>query len=337
MKESTLYIKAIESLLGCKLGAGDIEQLAGDGSPRQFFRFETGGEKLVAAFPAVELEQELRESRSAWFIGRHLLEKGISLPKIKNWDATSGALIFEDLGDTRLQDIAQTDHGLDVYQKTVDQLAQMNLQGGKGFDASWCWDSPAYDRKLMLEGESGYFLSAFWQGLLAQEEPQGFMAEAELLASTLETTDATYFLHRDFQSRNVMVHDGKPRIIDFQGGRLGPLGYDLASLLIDPYVGLTQEVQGQLLARYYNAISETGLGRDEFYTQYYLLAVQRSLQIVGAFSFLSEVRGKTFFADYIEPAVTNLHQLLCLSHFDEFTCLRRTVAQGCALYTDKGR
>lgn len=331
------YTKAIENLLSCTLAEKDVVQLAGDGSPRQFFRFEVGGEKLVAAFPAVELEQELRESRSAWFIGRHLLDKGIALPKIKNWDAASGALIFEDLGDTRLQDIAEQDQGINVYERTVDQLAQMNLLGGKGFEGSWCWDSPRYDRTLMLERESGYFLSAFWQGLLGQEEPQGFMAEAELLACRLERADAGYFLHRDFQSRNVMVHESRPRIIDFQGGRLGPLGYDLASLLVDPYVGLSHSIQDQLLERYYDGIGETGLSRDEFYAQYYFLAVQRNLQIIGAFSFLSNVRGKVFFADFIEPALVSLDKLLSLVLFDDLPCLRRTVSQSCTLYANKRR
>lgn len=331
------YIKALEKLLCCDLVAEDVVQLAGDGSPRQFFRFAHGGEQLVAAFPAAEDAQELRESRSAWFIGRHLLDKGIALPNIKNWDRATGALIFEDLGDTRLQDLAQGSQGLQLYEKTVDQLAQMNVQGALGFESSWCWDSPRYDRQLMLARESGYFLRAFWQGLLGQEELPEFVYETKMLADKLEKADSGYFLHRDFQSRNVMVQDGQPRIIDFQGGRLGPLGYDLASLLIDPYVQLTAETQEHLLGRYYDAIAGVGGSRDEFTTQYYFLAVQRNLQIIGAFSFLSEVRGKMFFADFIEPALNSLNDLLTHSLFDDFPALRNTAAQSSTLYRNKDR
>ena len=117
----------------------------------------------------------------------------------------------------------------------------MQVRGAVSFDPKWCWDTPQYDRMLMLERESGYFLQAFWQDLLGMEEPPGLQEEFFELADRAARIPAGYFLHRDFQSRNIMIHGGEACIIDFQGGRLGPLAYDLASLLIDPYVALPDD------------------------------------------------------------------------------------------------
>ncbi|MDT8335906.1 MAG: phosphotransferase, partial [Desulfurivibrionaceae bacterium] len=131
------------------------------------------------------------------------------------------------------------------------------------------------------------------------------------LAESAAATPAGFFLHRDFQSRNLMLHNGCLRVIDFQGGRFGPLGYDLASLLIDPYAALPAYVQERLVQKYMETLSGySGVGGAFSIENYYLLALQRNLQILGAFAFLSEVRRKVFFRGYLAPATLNLHRLL---------------------------
>ncbi len=93
-----------------------------------------------------------------------------------------------------------------------------------------------------------------------------------------------------------MVKDGSVRFIDFQAGRLGPLGYDVASLLIDPYAALTPQFQEELLDFYGSLLAARRPGSEEDFIKYYsFLALQRNLQIVGAFAFLSKVRGKAIF------------------------------------------
>jgi aminoglycoside/choline kinase family phosphotransferase len=120
-----------------------------------------------------------------------------------------------------------------------------------------------------------------------------------------------YFLHRDFQSRNLFITNGRLRVIDFQGGRLGPLGYDLASLLIDPYVNLSPARQQEFLD-YYLYLIKTRVEVDPaaFREQYYHLALCRNLQVLGAYGYLTKVKGKAYFARSIPVAMEGLRRRL---------------------------
>lgn len=309
-------------------------QLAGDGSPRQFYRlFSEGAEDtLILVIPAKADTAELSESRSAWLIGKHLDDCSVPVPTLYNWDEQTGILIFEDLGDYRLQDLAHSEEGPELYEEVVSSLAHMQCVSVTGFNDTWCWDSPIYDKQLMLERESGYFLQAFWQGFLDQQKPARLDEEFESLATELASVSTEFFLHRDFQSRNVMVKDNKPKFIDFQGGRKGPIGYDLASLVNDPYANLSHNFRERLVDHYWNELQKfTTLPRNQFQKQYTLLACQRNLQILGAFAFLSSVRKKSFFADFITPAVKNLLHLTESQHLTDFKVLKNTAQKAVSL------
>jgi len=126
-----------------------------------------------------------------------------------------------------------------------------------------------------------------------------------------QLADNDFFLHRDFQSRNLIIKHDKIGVIDWQGARLGPLQYDLASLLIDPYVGLTKDEQ-MVLYDYYLTVLEKYLPRisPSFTEHYPYLAIQRNLQILGAFSYLSKIQGKKRFLTYVSPALRSVQGLL---------------------------
>lgn len=304
-----------------------FEKLAGDGSPRQFYRlFSAASETLVLVLPAEATTKELAESHSAWLIATHLSTCGVPVPDIYGWDEKSGMLLFEDLGNCRLQDVAHGKDGENQYRQVVKELAKMNCLGGNSFQESWCWDTPCYSKSLMLERESGYFLRAFWQNLLDLAIPAGIEMELDNLAGSIALFSTEFFLHRDFQSRNIMVHQGKPRFIDFQGGRKGPLGYDLASLLYDPYVGLPEPFRREMETVYIAELQRhIDISPENFLVQYRLLACMRTLQIIGAFSWLSSVQKKQFFAQFIGPAVHSLSQQLRMELFSSYPVLRKTV------------
>lgn len=316
-------------------------KMQSDGSTRRFWRVKLNGSALcVIAAPAGTSEKELAESRSAWKIGNHLRAKGVAVPKLYGWDSATGLLIFEDLGDIRLYDQVRgakirgcPDTGAlrDLYRASLEQLAVMQFAGAEGFDPDWCWDGRRYDVELMLDRESGYFLRAFWQGLLGREVDPGVAEEFLDIAAHAGRAPAGYFLHRDFQSRNIMVQKDRLRFIDYQGGRLGPLGYDVASLLIDPYVALPPWCREELLG-FYGQLLAPRLGSEakEFFASYDFLALQRNLQIVGAFAFLSKVRGKVFFTGFIEPALLSLQALLANRCFADYRGVRSLVDQGLA-------
>ena len=317
-------------------------QLHGDGSNRRFFRIYYEEESVcVLVIPAGDDNRDIAESRSAWMIGSHLRTHSVPLPEIYGWDEETGILLFEDLGDVRLHDLVtakkkgflQTDEGVhSLYCQVVKELAHMQCKGTVGFDESWCWDSPRYDQHLMLERESGYFLRAFWQGLLGKLVVKDVYEEFEDIAKKASGARADYFLHRDFQCRNIMLKHGCVRFIDFQGGRMGPLEYDLASLLIDPYAGLSATLQDKILECY---IAEIGtyvtIEKKLFIDHYNLLAFQRNMQIVGAFSYLYKVQNKDFFADYIRPALSSLAARLQQPQFTEYPITRNMVKQGIEL------
>lgn len=301
-------------------GMGAVDQMSplrGDGSDRRFLRLCAGGRSLIAVLPSPTHPGAMAEAQAVWQIGRHLWGRQVPVPELFGFDPGTGIVLCEDLGDQQL-------HGLVVDGETgpaevialcrqaVELLLHMQLEGAVGFDPQWCWDTPSYDRELMLARESGYFLQAFcWDFLGVAEIPSGLEEDFLHLAELAATQPGGFFLHRDFQSRNLLSAAGRLRVLDFQGGRLGPLGYDLASFLNDPYIDLPQTTRGELFDYYLELLAARRPQLAEGFREGYAwLAVQRNLQILGAFAFLTKVKGKDFFRGYLYPAAVNLKRLL---------------------------
>jgi len=316
--------------------------LHGDGSNRRFYRILASDTfSILAVLPALTddatlIAKGLAEAHAAFLIGSHLYAKGVRVPKIIGFDNESGILLFEDLGDTLLQhEIRRTaDPGLILarYREVIRVLVHMQFSGRQDFDPGWCWDTPCYDRDLMLTRESGYFLTEFCKHFLnCRKIVPGLDEEFQALADRAAREPVEFFLHRDFQSRNLMILDSEIRIIDFQGGRLGPLGYDLASLLIDPYAGLSRENQEELLACYIEEVKKFGINGPQFAAGYPYLALQRNLQILGAFAFLGHTRNKPFFRQFLRPALVSLKERLAKPFAADYPCLRKLCAESMRL------
>jgi aminoglycoside/choline kinase family phosphotransferase len=310
-------INRLVAAAGLNPAAARLAFLAGDGSDRRFLRIGAADRSLIAVLPNLVSKHGRAEARAAWFIGRHLQGCGVPVPALSGYDPATGVVVCEDLGDRLLYDevLAKSWSATELvgfYEPAVALLAHMQIAAPAAFKSEWCWDTERYDRELMLTRESGYFMEACWRQLLGQTAvPAGLVAEFTKLADSAAALPAGFFLHRDFQSRNLMLQGGCLRVIDFQGGRLGPLGYDLASLLIDPYVALPGAVRDRLLRKYREVLAGYPGAAAAFSVEgYYLLAVQRNLQILGAFAFLTAVKGKPFFRGYLGPAALGLRELL---------------------------
>ena len=292
-----------------------VRPLRGDGSQRKFWRVAPRGSDrgLIAMWNPPSTRAAALENIAYLEIGTHLWKKGMPLPEIHRHDPEHGWFIMEDLGDTTLQDhAAAAADPVPVYERVVETLFRLQFEGARGFDTSWCCQTASYDRSVMIHRESEYFRDAFLGTYLGMEPPGRELAPCfEHLADAASHGGEPIFLHRDFQSRNIMVHGDVFGIIDWQGGRLGPAGYDLASLLIDPYTGLTRAQQEAVHRVYTRLLEDHDPGRaDPFRTAYPYLAVQRNLQILGAFSYLTRVMHKPFFETYIPPALDSLRELL---------------------------
>jgi len=163
-----------------------------------------------------------------------------------------------------------------------------------------------------MEKECRYFVEAFLTGYLGiYSNFKDLKEEFSFLADKALESSLNGFMHRDLQSRNIMIKNGNYYFIDFQGGRMGPIEYDLASLLIDPYVSLPGHVQNQL--RKYcieKLLSSAGFNSDKFRTCFKYCSLTRNLQILGAFGHLSRKMGKTYFEQYIPRAVGTLKKNL---------------------------
>jgi aminoglycoside/choline kinase family phosphotransferase len=310
------------------------EKIAGDGSPRRFYRVtgKKGKSWVIMVHERPPKDQRgVTENDSFLYIARHLREKSIPVPEVYHHDMVRGWFIMEDLGDRHLQTEVMGTKGdrrrlIETYQKVIDLLILIQVEGREGFDLAQTHNAP-YDQRFMLAWESGYFHSAFLEGYLGLNIPsEELREEFEDLAQRAAEVQSGYFLYRDFQSRNIMVKGRELGLLDFQGARLGPLQYDLASLLLDPYVEVEEGVQEELLSYYLGRIQDRiTLGPQEFREEYLLVALHRNMQILGAFAFLTKDRGLKFFQSYIPPAVKSLRALLGDQFFAPYTKLKRVV------------
>ena len=294
---------------------GPFSPIAGDGSMRVFWR--VGGLKSDVSYIAMENaptdDFSKRENTAYLNIGRHLRSKGLPLPEIHRFDLGKGWFIMEDFGEVSLQTAcARAKERVPLYAPVVEILFQQQTRGSEGFNTAWTCQTETYDRLVMRRYEVDYFKEAFLGTSLGiRKEWPGLEKSFEHLIEEASRAENRFFLHRDFQSRNIMITGRKIGILDWQGGRLGPLAYDLASLLIDPYTRLAAQERQEIYHTYLQLLRrKQPHGLASFERSFPYLAVQRNLQILGAFSFLSRVRGKTYFEGYIPSALQSLRELL---------------------------
>jgi aminoglycoside/choline kinase family phosphotransferase len=308
-------------------------KIKGDGSQRQWYRLKSPQGSLIMVDHGIREAHKTSEVDSFVQLGRHLYRKGVAVPEIFFYDTFCGLVFLEDLGDKHLQQsvkaAADSQEIMRLYQTVIDRIILMSRLGAEEFDRSWTFQTPVYDQNLILEKECLYFQEAFLNGYLGYDSQfADFEMEFALLADRALRDASIGFMHRDMQSRNIMLKDDRIYFIDFQGGRLGPVQYDLASLLIDPYVELPRQVQDRLLEYCIQKLSATTGGNPEkFRNCYHYCALTRNLQILGAFAYLSGVAGKAQFEQYIPAAVKTLRSNLLVRGRDEFPRLTAVVKE----------
>ena len=283
------------------------------GSDRKLFRLEGAGGTIIGAANA-----DLKENAAFLAFSRHFRSQGLRVPDIYAADEDAGVYLEEDLGESTLfeylsahRDEAGPTHDvIALYREVVRQLPRFQMVAGKTLDYSPCHPRAAFDRQSML-WDLNYFKYYF---LRLAKIPFGEGAledDFARFADYLEGAPADYFLYRDFQSRNIMVKDGQPWFIDYQGGRKGPLQYDIASLLYDAKADLPFALREELLQEYLEAAARLGpLDRAAFKERFPAFVYIRIFQAMGAYGLRGFHERKPIFLLSIPYAIRNLEHLL---------------------------
>ena len=291
------------------------------GSDRRFYRVRKKGKPVVV----MESKSEDPDFHRTVEIGKYLGKKRLGVPKIYGVDLEKGIVVMEDLGDLTLQKALKgkdEDKIFDLYCDVIIFLVELQRRGIRGIPKT----IPKFGYKD-FRWETNYFKQEFLKRFckLRIKNEERLDSEFHTLAMKL-VKEPLYFMHRDFQSQNIYLKDGKIRITDFQSARKGPLAYDLASLLKDCYFVLKKNLRLHLLLFYMDMIQIDGeieLDEEHFEEVFLYAGLQRNMQALGAFSYLSLVKGKHEFEKYIPAGIRYLRQ--ALGQTDEFPELNKIV------------
>jgi N-acetylmuramate 1-kinase len=290
-------------------GATTLAAIAGGGSNREFFRLEG------ASRTAVVLHQSGggREIDSYVEIARFLARHGVGAPEIYAADAERGIILMEDLGDVHLEDALRTAspaEAASLYSRSLDILVDLETTVTDSLAREGLLADRVFDEQTLL-GETEYFMREFVEGFCPIPVPGSWEGERRLLAGAL-ARERRVFMHRDFQSRNIMLKDGRLGIVDFQTAHRGPGLYDAASLLKDAYHPVSAAERRTLLEEFHAKLRSRGAPEDRRFGEYYeaftLAGVQRNLQALAAFVKLGTRMGKPHFLDSIPGGIDLLEE-----------------------------
>ncbi len=271
-----------------------------------------------AGHTAVGILYSVREENVAFLeFSRHFRRHSLPVPQIYAEDLSSGAYLEEDLGDTTLFEFLSANRSgdaiapqvVDAYRKVVAVLPRFQVEAGRDLNYKVCYPRASFDRQS-IAWDLNYFKYYFLRLAGIPFNEQALELDFTRLTKFLLGADHDYFLYRDFQSRNIMLRDGQPWFLDYQGGRKGALQYDIASLLFDGKADLPPDLRRQLLDHYLDCLAGSiDLNRDAFMESYYAFVYVRILQALGAYGFRGFYERKPHFLESVPYALKNLRWL----------------------------
>src|SRR5437867_5617449 len=292
-----------------------VQPLQGElgGSGRSIIRL--AGDKLSA----IGILYDVREENVAFLeFSKHFRRHGLPVPEIYAEDLSQGAYLEEDLGDTTLFEFLSRNRTgeniapqvVEVYRKVVAVLPRFQIEAGRDLNYKVCYPRANFDRQS-IAWDLNYFKYYFLRLAGIPFNEQALEDDFGRLTEFLLSAPSDYFLYRDFQSRNVMLRDGQPFFLDYQGGRKGALQYDIASLLYDAKADLPPELRQQLLDHYLDGLAGfIKLEREAFMRHYYAYVYVRILQALGAYGFRGFYERKAHFLQGVPYPLKHLSWLL---------------------------
>lgn len=292
--------------------ATDITELSSSGSNRRYFRL-SGPVSLIGVSGT-----SIEENNAFIYMAAHFREKGLPVPQVYCWSVDKSFYLQEDLGDTLLFQAIEKgrkscffdETEKSLLHKTITLLPTLQFKGAEGFDFSQCYPLPEFNRRSIL-WDLNYFKYCFLKATGMEFQENLLEDDFQKMSDVLLRSSSATFMYRDFQSRNVMIKDGKPWFIDFQGGRKGPFYYDIASFLWQAKAKYPDSLRKELLQEYMEALRKyQPIDESYFYSQLRHFVLFRTLQVLGAYGFRGYFEKKPHFIQSVPYAIENLRELL---------------------------
>lgn len=312
MKDLHYIEDVIKDLINNDLSENIIgtNRLTGSGSSRLYFRVNTDNNSYIATYST-----NIEENNAFLIFSNHFKKKGLPVPEILAISDDKCCYIQSDLGDVSLFDCVKEclqnkfydETTIEHYKKAIANLVDFQIKGNQNLDYSVAYPTPSFNKESIID-DLNYFKYYF---LKLNEEivfnESRLNHDFQRLADFVMEVPSDYFMYRDFQSRNIMIKDNKPFFIDYQGGRKGPLQYDIVSLLYQVKAQIPDYLRNKLLSFYKEKLSNYLNVEDVHFDKYYKTFVLiRLLQVLGAYGFRGLIQKKSHFMESIPYALNEL-------------------------------
>ena len=307
--------------------------LTGSASNRRYYRLASDAGACIGV-----IGTDVKENNAFVTIARHFRTKGINVPEVYAVSDDMSAYLQEDLGDMVLFDMLSSARrgGEDMtcvdalLNKTMSMLPAIQYDGAEGLDFSVCYPQPSFDRRMIMF-DLNYFKYCFLKPSGLEFDEVLLQDDFERFADVLLEEDTDTFLYRDFNARNVMICDGEPYFVDFQGGRRGPVYYDVASFIWQARAKYPEVLKERMLDSYLTALEQyRPVDRSAFRQRLDLFILFRLLQVLGAYGFRGLVEHKANFVTSIPAAISELKSMT--GRFSsQYPYLTHTLERLCAL------
>lgn len=310
-----------------------VQPITGSGSNRQYYRLtDASGSSVIGV-----IGTSRDENHAFVYLAQHFTRRQLPVPQVLAVSNDGLCYLQSDLGSLSLFDALKngreaggryTQAEKELLKRTIAQLPNLQIRGARELDFSQCYPQAEMDQTNVLF-DLNYFKYCFLKATGLDFHELKLEASFQLLAKDIVSDSSESFLYRDFQARNVMLDaDGNPMFIDFQGGRRGPVQYDLASFLWQASARYSDELRRELIDVYIQSLKQyTEVNEAQFRQRLRLFVLFRLLQVLGAYGFRGYFERKKHFLESIPPAIQNLRQLLAEEDGCPYPYLREVLTQ----------
>ncbi|MBQ8721575.1 MAG: phosphotransferase [Paludibacteraceae bacterium] len=307
-----------------------IEELPSSGSNRRYFRLTANDDSTIIGVMGTSEDENIAFVK----IAEHFRRQGLPVPEVYAMSADNRFYIQQDLGDNILFKMTEkgrtcgsfSEDERELLRKTMAKLPSIQFLGAEGLDFNVCYPQPEFDER-MISFDLNYFKYCFLKATGIEFSEIKLEDDFQRMSDILMRSTSATFLYRDFQSRNVMFYNNEPYFIDFQGGRKGPIYYDVASFVWQAKANYSEELREELLKTYLDALRQY-MPVDETYFRQQLrhFVLFRTLQVLGAYGFRGYFEKKPHFLQSVPYAIDNLRRLL-REPFKEYPYLSKILTE----------